>query len=296
MNSCIHRRRTKTEGQSQRLRRGFTLAELLIVVAIIAVLTAIALPIFTSQLEKSREAADLANVRDAYAEVMIAAVADDRNASYYFQPIYQENDGTYGAVVHLGQKMDGWQLNKETLDIGGIPYSEWVGNGPMAGGNCYITVDPINNKAEIAWDSMIHLSYHTYQSDSVGPGDNPDDVTKANLAIEKQISDEIVDYLNKNFAPGEYSLVTFDVRPDKAYALGGRPNGVVLDWDPIIAQLKSKNLISNTGNVDFNNSDPYYNLGYQIYIEGDQEHGFRETHIYKGVLHEEDKQGIDRGN
>ena len=36
-------------------RKGFTLAELLIVVAIIAVLVAIAIPVFTSQLEKSRQ-------------------------------------------------------------------------------------------------------------------------------------------------------------------------------------------------------------------------------------------------
>ena len=50
-------------------RKGFTLAELLIVVAIIAVLVAVAIPIFGSQLEKSREAADLANVRSAYAQV-----------------------------------------------------------------------------------------------------------------------------------------------------------------------------------------------------------------------------------
>ena len=49
-------------------RKGFTLAELLIVVAIIAVLVAIAIPVFTSQLEKSREATDLANFRSAYAE------------------------------------------------------------------------------------------------------------------------------------------------------------------------------------------------------------------------------------
>ena len=37
-------------------KHGFTLAELLIVVAIIAVLVAISIPIFTSQLEKSRDA------------------------------------------------------------------------------------------------------------------------------------------------------------------------------------------------------------------------------------------------
>lgn len=50
-------------------KRGFTLAELLIVVAIIAVLVAISIPIFTTQLEKSREAVDLANLRAAYAEI-----------------------------------------------------------------------------------------------------------------------------------------------------------------------------------------------------------------------------------
>jgi len=51
-------------------RKGFTLAELLIVVAIIAVLVAVAIPVFTAQLEKAREATDIANVRSAYAEVM----------------------------------------------------------------------------------------------------------------------------------------------------------------------------------------------------------------------------------
>ena len=50
----------------KREKNGFTLAELLIVVAIIAVLVAISIPIFTSQLEKAREAVDLSNVRSAY--------------------------------------------------------------------------------------------------------------------------------------------------------------------------------------------------------------------------------------
>ena len=48
--------------------KGFTLAELLIVVAIIAVLVAIAIPVFTTQLERSKEATDLSNIRAAYAE------------------------------------------------------------------------------------------------------------------------------------------------------------------------------------------------------------------------------------
>ena len=57
-------------------KKGFTMAELLIVVAIIAVLVAIAIPIFTTQLEKSREATDVANIRSAYAEAMTKAVSD----------------------------------------------------------------------------------------------------------------------------------------------------------------------------------------------------------------------------
>ena len=50
--------------------KGFTLAELLIVVAIIAVLVAIAIPVFTNQLEKSKEATDAANVRSAIATLV----------------------------------------------------------------------------------------------------------------------------------------------------------------------------------------------------------------------------------
>lgn len=45
------------------------MAELLIVVAIIAVLVAISIPVFTSQLHKARVAADWANVRAYYAEL-----------------------------------------------------------------------------------------------------------------------------------------------------------------------------------------------------------------------------------
>ena len=59
------------------MNKGFTMAELLVVVAIIAVLVAIAIPVFSSQLEKSRQAVDLSNVRSAYALVQTSLMADE---------------------------------------------------------------------------------------------------------------------------------------------------------------------------------------------------------------------------
>ena len=75
--------------------KGFTLAELLIVVAIIAVLVAIAIPVFTTQLEKSREATDQANVRSAYAQVM---------AEYLTNA-----DSDHSMAVKARQTQSGWQ-------------------------------------------------------------------------------------------------------------------------------------------------------------------------------------------
>ena len=58
----------------QRMREekgGFTLAELLIVVAIVAVLVAIAIPVFTSQLAKAQAGTDEANCRSYYAHLTV---------------------------------------------------------------------------------------------------------------------------------------------------------------------------------------------------------------------------------
>ncbi len=50
-------------------KKGFTLAELLIVVAIIAVLAAVSIPVFTTQLHKARVAADWANVHAYFSQL-----------------------------------------------------------------------------------------------------------------------------------------------------------------------------------------------------------------------------------
>ncbi len=57
--------------------KGFTLMEMLIVVAIIAVLVAIAIPTFTTSLNKARVATDQANIRSGYAAVMAEVLSKD---------------------------------------------------------------------------------------------------------------------------------------------------------------------------------------------------------------------------
>ena len=54
---------------------GFTLAELLIVVAIVGLLVAISIPIFSVQLHKARVAADWANLRAYYSEIQTDYIA-----------------------------------------------------------------------------------------------------------------------------------------------------------------------------------------------------------------------------
>lgn len=97
------------EARREELRKrgdkGFTLMEMLIVVAIIAVLIAIAIPVFTGQLENSREATDAANIRSAYAEIAAAALtAPDEGVT---------------ATVEKKQTQEGWQ-NTAIEDIAGV--------------------------------------------------------------------------------------------------------------------------------------------------------------------------------
>ena len=99
-------------------KKGFTLAELLIVVAIIAVLVAISIPIFTSQLEKSREATDLSNIRAAYAEcsaALLTGANDAANGVTYTAPTNGADDtATATKDVKLNQKVAEWATDATT--------------------------------------------------------------------------------------------------------------------------------------------------------------------------------------
>lgn len=112
-------------------RSGFTLMEMLIVIALIAVLVAIAIPTIASQLERSREAADLANVRAAYAQVSAEALLGDPQ---------------FTVTVDLKQKQADWQ-SANPVNIGGIVHyknqgdtDNWKGVA-APNGTCTVSYD-----------------------------------------------------------------------------------------------------------------------------------------------------------
>lgn len=116
-----------------RNNKGFTLAELLIVVAILSVLVAVSIPIFSGRLEKSRESVDFANVRSAYSEVMMAVMTEDTNSSLY------QGNGLYLIKVPLKQAVKGWTTDISNISIGGITQNSgyWL-RAPESGGTCKV--------------------------------------------------------------------------------------------------------------------------------------------------------------
>ena len=87
-------------------KKGFTLMEMLIVIAIIAILIAIAIPTFTAALEKSRQKTDLANARALKSLVVAQYMAGEKG------------DAAYDAIVALtGDAKAKFYLNKNGQEL-----------------------------------------------------------------------------------------------------------------------------------------------------------------------------------
>ena len=115
-------------------KKGFTLMEMLIVVAIIAILVAVAIPVLTGQLDKANQATDAANIRVAYANAAVEAVTTGAEAT-------EESV----AMVHTGgfDKIDATQIGG--VDLTGITVTKGKTVTVKVASDGTVTITPKTN-------------------------------------------------------------------------------------------------------------------------------------------------------
>ena len=109
--------------------KGFTLMEMLIVVAIIAVLVAIAIPTFTKSLNDARVATDKANIRSGYASVMADILAVQYNVESGSEKdviYYLNKDGSVTpATTAPADAYECFGKQDGTVKIAGLDVTAW---------------------------------------------------------------------------------------------------------------------------------------------------------------------------
>ncbi len=108
-------------------QKGFTLAEMLIVVAIISVLVAISVPVFTDKLEKARETTDVANMRSAKSAAMIKYLDGELNLGE-FGGIYYYSASEGVLKEEAGDALPAYGQGSGTID-GGIRFDNYNETG-----------------------------------------------------------------------------------------------------------------------------------------------------------------------
>lgn len=98
-------------------QRGFTLVEMLIVVAIIAILVAVSIPVVGSALERARQATDAANERAAKMEIILCYLTDKEYASG--KKVVAFDDNTVTGVKAYAYDAAGGKLTQTAPDTYG---------------------------------------------------------------------------------------------------------------------------------------------------------------------------------
>ena len=114
MHEMLKERKAALEAQG---KKGFTLMEMLIVIAIIAILIAIAIPIFTAQMDRAKVATAAANARSAYASVTAEGMT--------------QNPPVPATSASLNAALGTIDSQGASVSVIGSEVSVWLGNQSM---------------------------------------------------------------------------------------------------------------------------------------------------------------------
>jgi len=234
-------------------RRGFTLGELLIVVAIIGVLVGISIPIFTSQLEKSRQATDIANMRSAKAAAVAEWMADpDTYANAQYERYYDAAKGVMTDTVPEGYGRSAKNVTEFDTVIAG------ASGVPNPGDPGYITVKiDTDGTVSIAWGGGSGNDLSTPEGRRKEDIDNMHNIAQG--LMDAQQSGNLP--LSKN-----YAQVAVFADGTMAYYMDGKGNSES-DVQKIKEALESAGL--STDNTPLYSTDAAWSNGYIVHLGKD---------------------------
>ena len=237
----------------KKINNGFTLAELLIVVAIIAVLVAISIPIFSAQLEKAKQATDLANMRSAKAAAVAEYLgnSESEDKTYYY-------DAAKGKVSETDKPADGYGRSSKKVSefdtvmpgASGVPNENGKAN--------YITVT-VNSTGEV---------YMRWGGNDLS---TPEGRRREDIDTMHEIKDALLTAYNNDkiiFAKNYVQVAVFADGSVKMFQ--DRYNGE--PWSEentssISDALKAAGI--NTDNIPINSTDAKWKNGYIIHLGKD---------------------------
>lgn len=131
--------------------KGFSLVELIVVIAIMAVLVGVLAPQFIKYVENSRQSTDVQNVQELKTAVEVY-VADNEVSSNVTITIGSNKATVGGGITNLGTtanevalKSTGWAGSTYTYDVSTYKWSGKTASGSVIDGN---TVKDVNSKGK----------------------------------------------------------------------------------------------------------------------------------------------------
>ena len=122
-------------------KKCFTLAELLVVVAIVGILVAISIPVFTSQLTKATKATNLANARAAKAAAVAEYLTSENTTAAYY-----DYDVAAGTVSEDKKSKDAMAAHTNEVNLDQETMSGGTAIGAKKFTKFSVSVEPVTNK------------------------------------------------------------------------------------------------------------------------------------------------------
>lgn len=131
----------------KKFKKAFTITELVIVIAVIAILAAVLIPTFSTVISKANESAAMQECRNEWTEMSVDIIGNEEEGDDYLF-VYTKGDNTYYYIV-----VDG-NFNATKLELTAVPSSPYtyakktfkVGDGKKSETNENITIYPLTEQ------------------------------------------------------------------------------------------------------------------------------------------------------